>query len=161
LLKDPETIFIRPFNEGDAVATAKIFFDAVRLGSVGHYDEAQRRAWAPEIPDNSNWLERLMSQTVLVAEQDSEAVAFMTLRTDGHIDLAFVSPGQIGQGIAHKLYLALEARAISTQMKRLTCDASLMARPFFERQGWRVVVEQSVSRDEVSLTNFVMEKILN
>lgn len=158
--KNPETICIRPFHEGDAAATANIFFDAVRLGSVGHYNEAQRQAWAPEVPDNSTWLKRLGPQMVFVAVRDGEAVGFMTMKANGHIDLAFVRSDKIGQGIAHKLYLAIEAKAISAQIKRLTSDASHMARPFFERQGWRVVSEQSVPRDEVSLTNFVMEKIL-
>ena len=36
--------------------------------------------------------------------------------------------------------------------------ASITARPFFERRGWRVVKEQRVERRGVALTNFVMEK---
>ena len=40
----------------------------------------------------------------------------------------------------------------------LTTHASLTARPFFERRGYRVLREQQVERHGVRMTNFVMEK---
>lgn len=43
---------------------------------------------------------------------------------------------------------------------RIFTEASITARPFFERQGFRVVREQTVSRQGVSMINFVMEKDL-
>ena len=36
--------------------------------------------------------------------------------------------------------------------------ASITARPFFEKRGYRVIKEQKVERQGVLLTNFVMEK---
>ena len=36
--------------------------------------------------------------------------------------------------------------------------ASITARPFFEKRGYRVVKEQQVERNGVFLTNFVMVK---
>ena len=84
----------------------------------------------------------------------------MTLRADGLIDLAFVAPDVAGQGVAKPLYDAIEAEAKGRGLARLHAEASLLARPFFERQGWSVVGRQSVERDGVALTNFVMEKAL-
>lgn len=43
---------------------------------------------------------------------------------------------------------------------RLTSDASYLARQFFERQGWSVIKEQTLTRHDVSMTNFLMEKYL-
>ena len=40
----------------------------------------------------------------------------------------------------------------------VTTHASITARPFFEKRGYRVVKEQQVERHGVLLTNFVMEK---
>ncbi len=45
-------------------------------------------------------------------------------------------------------------------VRRLYSEASHLARAFFERQGWSVVREQTVSPRGVPMTNFVMEKIL-
>ena len=37
-------------------------------------------------------------------------------------------------------------------------NASITAKPFFERRGYRVVREQQIERKDVILTNFAMEK---
>ena len=151
---------IRRFREEDAQATAQVFFDAVHVGARAHYDEAQRRAWAPRVPALAAWRERLRPQSVFVAERDDRIVGFMTLTTDGVIDFAFVAPDVIGQGVAKALYDAVLSEAVGRGLDRLRADASHLARPFFERQGWGVVRRQSVERDGVALTNFVMEKAL-
>ncbi len=151
---------IRRFTDNDAAATAQIFFDAVHVGTRAHYDATQRRAWAPEVPETSSWRQRLAAQTTFVAEQGGRIVGFMTIDQDGYIDLAFVAPPMIGQGIAKLLYDHVEAAAAHTATPRLHTAASHLARPFFERQGWSVVKRQTVSLRGVSMTNFVMEKAL-
>ncbi len=151
---------IRQFTKQDAQATAKIFYDAVHRGSAGHYDQAQRQAWAPGVPALPDWLDRLAAQTTLVAERHGSIVGFMTLDTRGYIDLAFVSPDCMGQGVARLLYSAIEAEALTAGFDRLSTQASHQARRFFERQGWSVVRQQTVSPRGVVLTNFVMEKPL-
>ena len=151
---------IRRFRPEDAAATARIFFDAVRVGAQGHYDDAQRRAWAPDVPDTAAWRARLEAQTVRVAERDGVVVGFMTLRADGCIDLAFVAPAAMGQGVAGALYEAILAEASRLGLSRLHAEASHLARPFFARRGWTVVRPQTVTRDGVMLTNFLMETAL-
>ncbi len=100
-------VSIRPFRDDDARATAQIFFDSVRLGTRDYYDKAQRLAWAPRVPEATKWLDRLKSQTVLVAERNGRVVGFMTLTAEGSIDLAYVAPDAIGQGIGKALYDAI------------------------------------------------------
>ena len=41
----------------------------------------------------------------------------------------------------------------------IVTHASITARPFFEKRGYRVVKEQQVERRGIRLTNFVMEKM--
>lgn len=155
-----EEISVRGFLVGDTEATAQIYFDAVRLGTHDHYTENQRQAWAPRVPDGLEWRDRLTNQTTLVAECDDRVVGFMTLNDDGHIDLAFVAPAFIGKGVAKRLYDVILTEAVARGLSRLHTEASLLARPFFERQGWSVVKQQSVHTRGVFLTNFVMEKQL-
>lgn len=152
---------IREFTDSDVGATAQIFFDAVRLGTTEYYDDRQRRAWAAKVPDNDEWRERLQSQHSYVAQLNTKLVGFMTLAGNGHIDLAFVAPDLIGKGVARALYERVETEALRLGIRRLDTDASYLARRFFERQGWSVLRQQSVSMGEVSLTNFAMEKHLN
>ena len=150
-------VSVRRFRDEDAGATARIFCDAVHQGAARHYDEAQRRAWAPGIPDLPAWRDRLGAQAVFVAERQHSVVGFMTLRPDGCIDLAFVAPDAMGTGVARQLYDAILREAARQRMPTLHTHASHLARPFFERQGWTMVREQTVQRDGVSLTNFFME----
>ena len=60
----------------------------------------------------------------------------MTLKADGCIDLAYVAPDAIGQGVAKALYDAILAEAVAVGIPRLHAEASHLARAFFERQGW-------------------------
>jgi putative acetyltransferase len=154
-------ISVRLFREDDLPDLGRIYFDAVREGTKSHYSKTQRHAWAHEIPDGPKWLARLSSQIVYVAEQDNRIAGFMTLQTDGYIDLAFVAPDLIGRGVAHQLYLAILKHAKSANTTRMSTHASHLARPFFERQGWTLIKEQSVTVREVALTNFIMEKVLD
>ncbi|MEM8586498.1 MAG: GNAT family N-acetyltransferase [Pseudomonadota bacterium] len=153
-------VTVRWFEDADAEATARIYFDAVRIGAQGHYNEVQRRAWASSVPDTPPWRARLKSQASFVAERDGAVIGFMTLKPDGCIDLAFVAPEVMGTGVARQLYERLLAETASMGLRRLHTEASHLARPFFERQGWSVVKQQTVERDGVALTNSVMEKHL-
>ncbi len=151
---------VRPFQDDDAGATAQLFFDSVHLGTRTYYDEAQRIAWAPRVPETTKWLDRLQSQTVLVAERNGRVVGFMTMTAEGCIDLAYVAPDAIGQGIGKALYDAILSEALKFDIPKLTADASHLARAFFERQGWSVVRPQTVTRGGVEIANFVMEKMI-
>lgn len=152
---------IRRFQDEDALATATLFHRSVHELTQDHYDQAQRDAWAPQIPEKAAWLNRLKPQSVFVAEQESGIVGFMTLTQDGYLDLAFVAPGASRQGVGAMLYEAINAEATVLGLKRMHAEASHLARPFFERQGWAVLKEQTVHRNGVALMNFAMEKRLD
>ena len=82
------------------------------------------------------------------------------LEGDGHLDMLFVRANAVGRGVGRRLYEAVEREARGQDLERISTEASITARPFFERRGFRVVREQTVSRRGVSLNNFVMEKDL-
>ena len=42
--------------------------------------------------------------------------------------------------------------------KKITTHSSITARAFFEQRGYRVIQEQTVIRNGISLTNYSMEK---
>lgn len=153
-------VLIRRLAEGDADAIAGVFFESVRYGACSDYDDAQRNAWAPAPPEDNSRRDRLKGQHGFVAEQDGAIIGFMTLQADGYIDFAYVAPDHIGQGIAKQLYDRTTAEARETGVQRLYSEASYPARRFFERQGWSVVKEQTATRRDVSMTNFLMEKYL-
>ena len=80
----------------------------------------------------------------------------MSLRDDGYLDLAYVLPEEMGQGTADALYDAVFKAAQTAKFSVLTTEASLLARPFFAKNGWRLDAEQEILRAGVALTNFRM-----
>jgi putative acetyltransferase len=152
---------IRPLAVDDAPDVADIFFRAVHEGTRDFYTDEQRTAWAGERPNPDGWRQKISGMTGFVAEADSRLVGFMTIDADGYIDLAFVLPIAAGTGIGWQLYKTVEEKARALGVEVLTTEASMRARPFFERQGWSVVAEQTVVKRGVGLTNFRMKKVLS
>lgn len=152
-------ISIRPLAADDGPHLARIFFCAVYDGTRAHYTFNQRRAWAGDAIEAARWQEAA-EMTGFVAQIDDEPVGFMTIDDAGHIEFAFVLPSVAGTGIGRKLYEAVEAKARAAGATTLTVEASEVAKPFFERQGWTALFRQSVVRRNVTLTNHKMEKAL-
>ena len=150
---------IRSYAEGDAPGLAKVFHRAVHEGAATRYSLDERMAWSPSVPDGASWEERLSGLETVVAERAGDPVGFMSLDVSrGYLDLAFVVPEVMGQGVAALIYAVVEGRARSAGLTRLTTEASLLAEPFFRRQGWRLMKRQKVERLGVELSNAVMEK---
>lgn len=152
-----ENAYVRNFNARDAEQTADVFFEAVRFGAKNFYDEEQRKAWAPQKPELNKWRTRLAEQAVKVAILDEAVIGFMTLDPNGKIDLAFVTPDAMGKGISAKLYDAILKEAQTAGLKTLHTEASYLAKQFFQKCGWQVIQQQTVSRESVELTNFLMK----
>lgn len=151
---------IRDFREEDAAALARLFFDTVRSVNLGDYSQAQVAAWAPGVPDAAAWRRRMAARHTLVAEDETGLLGFIELEEHGHVDMLYCRADRVHQGVGSALYAAAEARARRLGLTRLFTSASLTARPFFERHGFRVLYPRTVERMGVQLTQFAMEKEL-
>lgn len=54
--------------------------------------------------------------------------------------------------------LELEARTLG--LREIDTEASITAKPFFERKGYQIIKEQIVERKGIGLVNFRMSKKL-
>ncbi|TDL85835.1 GNAT family N-acetyltransferase [Meridianimarinicoccus aquatilis] len=151
---------IRPFKAQDADILQHVFYRAVQEGAVGAYSVAERAAWASAPNAPPNWAQRLGSEITLVAERDGQPAGFITLGRDGHVDLLFVLPEEMGSGIAAALHDRMLSEADQRDIPRLTTEASVIARRFLLKQGWRELTEQKIELGGVWLTNYRMEKRL-
>lgn len=151
---------IRNYKEGDAYEIVRLFYETVRSVNRPDYSEEQVEAWAPEIPDSTGWHRRMAARKTLVAEEEGEVIGFAELEESGHLDMFYLRQDAVGRGIARLLYRAIEGEARAGGIRRIFTEASITARPFFGRQGFIVVREQTVRLRGVGLKNFVMEKLL-
>jgi putative acetyltransferase len=153
-------MIVRTCQDSDLEPVATLFINTVRHVNSQDYSPEQIAAWAPQTVDLPHWRKRLAGLVVWVAEADGEIVGFCGLRADGYIDLLYVHHEFQRQGVAQALYAAVEAESIRWGMGLLFTDASITARPFFERMGFRVVREQQVEARGVAFRNYAMEKQL-
>jgi GNAT superfamily N-acetyltransferase len=155
-----QTTQIRDYRGGDAPEIARLFYETVRSVNRADYSEEQVEAWAPGVPDPEELHARVVGGRTLVAEEGGEAVGFAVLEGDGHLDMLFVRQDTVGRGVGRRLYEAAEQAARGWGLGRIFTEASITARPFFERRGFRMVRERTVVVRGVPMTNFAMEKDL-
>ena len=151
---------IREFKLDDLPTVVSLFQRTVREINIRDYSPVQVRAWAPDAPDMNAWKERLSRGLIWVCEATGNIVGFIQFEDNGHIDLLYVHPEFQRQGIARGLLQKALEWASSKQLPCLFTEASLTARPFFERFSFRVVRSQKVMLRGVQFENFVMERNL-
>ena len=155
-----ENTTIRDYDADDAPQIVRLFYETVCSVNRADYSEEQVRAWAPGVPDPEEWHARMADRRTLVAEEGGEVVGFAELEEDGHLDMLYVRGDSVGRGVGRRLYRAIEREARGRGLGQIFTEASVTARPFFERQGFRMVRERTVVRRGVELTNFAMQKPL-
>lgn len=151
---------VRDYEAGDAEPICRLFYETVRAVNLGDYSPEQVRAWAPGVPDPDAWHGRMSGRHTLVAEDEGGVAGFAELEEDGHLDMLYCRGDAVGSGVGAALYAAVEERARDLGIEKISTEASITARPFFERHGFRVLRQNTVSRGGVGLTNFSMEKLL-
>ena len=151
---------VRDYEKRDANEIVHLFYETVHSVNRSDYSKEQIEAWAPEVPDAAAWHPRMAARRTLVALENDEVIGFAELEEAGRLDMLYLRKDALGRGLGQRLYRAVEDEGRNLGLGRIFTEASITARPFFERQGFRVVRKQTIWRRGVGLTNFVMEKKL-
>jgi putative acetyltransferase len=151
---------LRPYLGEDAPVLAAIFVASIEGLTGDDYSEAQQQAWASAADDEEGFGRRLASELTLVATVQSSPVGFASLKGADHIDMLYVHPGAVGQGVASLLCDALEKLAGGRGAKSLTVDASDNATAFFVKRGYEAKQRNTVSVSGEWLANTTMQKTL-
>ena len=148
---------IRIFQHGDHLAIAEIFTTAVHQIASEVYTPEQCLAWASLQINYDHWKRRCELKRPFVAVTDSEISGFLELDPDGHIDCSYVNPKFKRRGIMTSLVRHAVDTCFGFNIHRVYVDASICARPLFEKAGFKVTRENIVTIDGVDLLNFKME----
>jgi putative acetyltransferase len=159
--KKDTAIVIRKGQPGDLPDIQKLFVETIRSVCSVDYNEEQIKVWTSSVENKERWNHIMSDQVVLLAQSDEKVVGFSSLGNRNYIDLLYVHKDYQGQGIALKLYEAIEEQAIQFEQTALYSDVSITAKPFFEKVGFTVLRKQTVLRQNIELTNFKMVKKVN
>jgi len=151
-------VALRPYVPADAKRCAEVFRASIEELTAEDYDADQREAWASRADDEEAFGARLAGALTLLAVIDGSIAGFASLKGGEEIDLLFVDPEFARQGVGRTLVDALTKLAEARGAKRLTTEASDVAKPLFERQGFTAQKRNLVRKGDQWLANTTMTK---
>lgn len=148
-------MIIRKYKPLDCMVLAELFYNTVHLVNAKDYTKKQLNVWATGSIDLKEWNKSFLEHFTVVAVEDNIIVGFGDMSNNGYLDRLFVHKDYQNKGIATAICDELEK---SVDTDKISTHASITAKPFFEKRGYKVIKEQQVERKGIVLTNYVMEK---
>lgn len=147
-------MFIRKYESTDCKELAELFYNTVHTVNAKDYTNAQLDAWASGQVDLEKWDQSFQEHFTVVAVENGFIVGFGDIDTTGYLDRLYIHKNNQRKGIATAICDQLESKV----QGKIVTHASVTAKPFFEKRGYKVLKEQQVVRKEIFLKNYVMEK---
>lgn len=148
-------MFIRRYEASDCKYLAELFYNTVHSINAKDYRPEQLNVWATGNVDLEKWNKSLLSHFSVVAVENGIIVGFGDIDSTGYLDRLYVHKDYQNQGIATAICDELEC---NFNKSKVTTHASITARPFFEKRGYKVIKKQNVERSGVVLQNYIMKK---
>lgn len=148
-------MLIRRYEKSDCKDLAELFYNTVHSINSKDYTEEQLNVWATGSVDLEKWNQSLLTHFSVVAVKDGIIVGFGDIDKTGYLDRLYVHKDYQHQGIATTICDKLE---YIFDVSKITTHASITAKPFFEKRGYKVIKKQNVERNGVLLQNYIMEK---
>lgn len=147
-------MFFRKYQPEDCRELTELFYHTVHTVNAKDYTKEQLDVWATGQVNLEKWNRSFQEHFTIVAVENGEVAGFGDIDETGYLDRLYVHKDYQGQGIASAICDCLESKISG----KIVTHASITARPFFEKRGYKVVKEQQVERQNIFLTNYVMEK---
>jgi len=148
-------LVIRRYDSSDCKYLAELFYETVHTVNAKDYTKEQLDVWASGHVDLEKWNKTFSEHFTVSAVEDNKLVGFGDIDETGYLDRLYVHKDYQRRGIASALCEELEH---AVQRDKITVHTSITAVPFFRQRGYKVIKEQQVIRQGISLTNYVMEK---
>ena len=154
-------ICIRQATFDDILELKNLYQGTVLTINRQDYSQEEVDDWASCGDDLSHIRKMIETHYFIVAvNQLSQIVGFSSITPQGYLHSMFVHKDFQGKGIATLLLKEIERYAMESKMVRITSEVSITARPFFEKWGYTVEIEQKRKANQLCLTNYWMAKEL-
>jgi len=150
---------IRKAVLADLPSIQQVFLRSIDKLTKQDYSSAQSQAWSASVKNKERWNSIVLNSYCLLAiNQNQQIMGFGAIKMPDYIDLLYVDPNFVRQGVAQYLFSALQMEALQAGAKTLFTHASITAKPFFEKQGFKVLGENIVQTQGEELLNYHMAK---
>lgn len=151
---------IRKGSLNDLAELQRLFVETITTVCTANYDEQQIKVWASSVDNKKRWHEVMTKQFVIVAQYGNKIAGFATLDNGNYLDFLYVHKDHQRQGVAQLLLDTIEAEAKRLNQNIIRSDISKTAKPFFERNGFKTLKEQTNIRQGIEIINYKMTKQL-
>lgn len=152
---------IRRYKSEDCPEIVELFYNTVHAVNSRDYNPAQLDAWAAKTADISKWDKSLSANYTIVIEKDNIIIGFGDIDKSGYFDHLFIHKNFQGHGIASLIANEIERYARENNLSIITTEASITAKPFFLKRGYKLIRQQTVERKGQRLINYYMVKEVN
>lgn len=154
-----EIFTIRAAQQSDVIELRDLYKNTVLEVNSRDYSQEEVEDWASCGDDLSNIGKMIETHYFIVAvDQRLQIAGFSSITSQGYLHSMFIHKDFQGKGIATLLLKEIEQYAIANGIMRITSEVSITARPFFEKWGYTVEVEQKRKANQLYLTNYWMAK---
>ena len=147
-------MIIRMYQASDCKELTNLFYNTVHSVNAKDYTKEQLDVWATGTVDLKEWDKSFTEHYTVVAIDNNIIVGFGDIDKTGYLDRLYVHADYQGKGVATAICNRLEQAV----QGKITTHASITAKLFFEKRGYKVVKEQQVERQGIYHINFCMEK---
>ncbi len=151
---------IRLAEPEDYEEMGEVFRRSIRDIASKDYDSQQIAAWSAHADDKPLWAERMCERMNFLAVDGGRILGFVQYELPDHVDMTYVHPDYQRRGVATALLGELEKTARERDVKSLLVEASITARPFFERNRYKLVAPQIVRVRGQDFCKYSMRKII-
>ena len=148
---------IKHYN-GEYKVIANIFRDAIYRTAAGYYSQEQILAWCPREIDYHYWKWRCELKRPFVYWRNDNAVGFIELDYNGHIDCHYVSPEYNRQGIGGELLRHVIQISEELNMDKIFVEASHGAKGLYLKNGFMEICLNKVLRNGVIIDHWILER---
>ncbi|WP_440906606.1 GNAT family N-acetyltransferase (plasmid) [Catenovulum sp. SX2] len=149
-------ITIQPYYKGVELELFNVFTSAIGDVCSRDYTPDQIRAWIPSEYNAEKWRDRVEGIKPYIAKFNGNIAGYADIQSDGYIDHFFVGSMYQSKGVGSALMATLLKHS---NLDRVYSHVSITAKPFFEKNGFVVIRENTVSMRGVKLKNYIMERL--
>ena len=147
-------IEIRLYKSSDIDEVIQMFKDSISSACKNYYSAQEIEARINAL-DRDKLQDRFLSSYSIVAVMDSIIVGFENIDIENrYLDCLYVRPKFYRSGFATRICEELESKVSGT----ISVHSSKTAKAFFLNRGYSLTAEQTVIRNEIKLTNYLLIK---
>lgn len=151
---------LRACCEPDIPEMQSLFRSTVLHVNIKDYTRVEVEDWASCGDSAEHWRVLLREHRFIAAlDREGRIIGFSSMNEEGYLHSLFVHRDWQGRGVATALLSEVERMAREYGVHAISTEASITARPFFDKHGYKVMKEQKARANRLWLTNYVMEKI--